>query len=61
MAMDTHQKLKILADAAKYDASCASSGAEAAGQAKRDEPNPPYFAEWEKSVRVQISQAQQRY
>jgi putative DNA modification/repair radical SAM protein len=24
--LDTHQKLKILADAAKYDASCASSG-----------------------------------
>lgn len=27
MAMDTREKLRILADAAKYDASCASSGA----------------------------------
>ena len=26
--MDKHQKLAILADAAKYDASCASSGSE---------------------------------
>jgi len=34
MSMDTHQKLKILADAAKYDASCASSGAKRSNQGK---------------------------
>ncbi len=34
MAMDTHQKLKILADAAKYDASCASSGAKRSNKGK---------------------------
>ena len=32
--MNTHQKLTILADAAKYDASCASSGATRAGNGK---------------------------
>ncbi|MDA8620907.1 putative DNA modification/repair radical SAM protein [Planctomycetota bacterium] len=32
--MDTHQKLKILADAAKYDASCASSGAKRSNRGK---------------------------
>ena len=31
MQMTTQQKLEILADAAKYDASCASSGAKRAG------------------------------
>ena len=34
MAMDTHQKLKVLADAAKYDASCASSGAKRSNKGK---------------------------
>lgn len=34
MSMDTHQKLKILADAAKYDASCASSGAKRSNKGK---------------------------
>ena len=34
MSMDTHQKLKILADAAKYDASCASSGAKRSNRGK---------------------------
>jgi putative DNA modification/repair radical SAM protein len=34
MAMNTQQKLEILADAAKYDASCASSGATRAGNGK---------------------------
>ncbi len=29
--MDVQRKLEILADAAKYDASCASSGTEHAG------------------------------
>ena len=39
-----------------------SNGTEAAGQATRDEPDPPHFAKWEKSVRrVQISQERQRY
>ena len=33
--LDTLQKLAILADAAKYDASCASSGAREAGFARR--------------------------
>lgn len=32
--MNTQQKLEILADAAKYDASCASSGAKRAGNGK---------------------------
>ena len=31
--MNVHQKLEILADAAKFDASCASSGAKRAGVA----------------------------
>ena len=31
MAMNVQEKLEILADAAKYDASCASSGARRAG------------------------------
>ena len=31
MSLNTHQKLEFLADAAKYDASCASSGAKRAG------------------------------
>ncbi len=34
MAMNVQQKLEILADAAKYDASCASSGAKRAGNGK---------------------------
>ncbi len=34
MSMDTHEKLKILADAAKYDASCASSGAKRSNRGK---------------------------
>ena len=32
--MDLHRKLEILADAAKYDASCASSGSKRAGNGK---------------------------
>jgi putative DNA modification/repair radical SAM protein len=32
--MDVHRKLEILADAAKYDASCASSGSKRAGNSK---------------------------
>lgn len=34
MSMDSHEKLKILADAAKYDASCASSGAKRSNRGK---------------------------
>ncbi len=34
MSMNVQQKLEILADAAKYDASCASSGAKRAGNGK---------------------------
>src|ERR1700744_4480819 len=34
MQLNTQQKLEILADAAKYDASCASSGAKRAGNGK---------------------------